>query len=266
MQAWPQWDVAALQQAARTTVLPNPSLANFSDLTAEVVLSVDSTNSEIMRRAKSGQLGPQLLVAHTQTAGRGRGGRTWVSQPGQALTFSLGLPLQLQASNGWSGLSLAVGVSVAEGLHSAIRLKWPNDLVWQDRKLGGILIETVSIGEARYAVIGVGINLAAPDATGLTVTPAWLAELLPQSDPQTVLVRVLQSLLPAMQVFSACGFAAFTHRYAALDMLRDRSVRLSGGGLGIAAGVSTTGTLLVRTDSGLQEVSSAEVSVRLNPA
>ena len=114
----------------------------------EVLAEVASTNSELMRRARDGQTEPTLLVAERQTAGRGRLGRAWHSGRGDALTFSLGLPL---APADWSGLSLAVGVSVAESLHPQLRLKWPNDLWLDDRKLAGILIETASSGGSATA-------------------------------------------------------------------------------------------------------------------
>ena len=114
----------------------SPLLPGF---TVEVLPEIDSTNTELMRRARAGQTEPTLLVAERQTAGRGRMGRPWQSAVGDSLTFSLGLPL---APKDWSGLSLAVGLSVAESLHAEICLKWPNDLWWQERKLAGILIET----------------------------------------------------------------------------------------------------------------------------
>ena len=129
----------------------------------EAVAEIDSTNSELMRRARAGRTAPTLLVAELQTAGRGRLGRGWQSGDGErggALAFSLGLPL---VPCDWSGLSLAVGLAVAESLHPDIRLKWPNDLWWQGRKLAGILVETAGTGQpgtGRYAVIGIGVNIA----------------------------------------------------------------------------------------------------------
>ena len=98
-----------------------------------------------MRRARAGRLEPVLLVAETQTAGRGRLGRQWHSgaRAGEVLTFSLGMPLRMAD---WSGLSLAVGVSVAQSLHPSLQLKWPNDVWLQERKLAGILIETDPAG------------------------------------------------------------------------------------------------------------------------
>ena len=238
-------------------------LAGF---TVEVLPQIDSTNSELMRRAKAGQLEPVLLVTEQQTAGRGRLGRQWHShQPGsgQSLTFSLGLPLAPQS---WSGLSLAVGVSVAQSLHGDLRLKWPNDIWLQDRKLGGILIETGSFGDVRYVVIGVGINLARRDAGGLSTAPAWLAELLPATDAGQALQQIVAGLVRAVQTFETQGFAPFQARFNTLDTLAGRAVVCSDGtnvvAQGFARGVDFSGALQVQTDVGMRRITSAEVSVR----
>lgn len=236
-----------------------PLLPGF---TVEVLPEVDSSNSELMRRARAGQADPVLLVAERQTAGRGRLGRAWQSAPGDSLTFSLGLAL---APADWSGLSLAVGVSVAESLHPDIRLKWPNDLWLGDRKLGGILIETASFGDgsgARQAVIGIGINIAPRPAEGLSTPPAALRELLPGIDAGAALLRIAAPLVRDLQGFEQAGFDAFQLRFDARDVLRDRPVTLSDGTTGTAHGVSGSGSLLVHTAAGLQAVASSEVSVR----
>ena len=247
------WPAEAIWQAIE------PSLPGF---TVEILPEIDSTNSELMRRARTGALEPVLLVAQRQSAGRGRLGRDWASSDNASLTFSLGIAL---APSDWSGLSLAVGVSLAESLHPAIRLKWPNDLWLQNRKLGGILIETASFGEPaarRYAVIGVGINIAAPTATGLSTAPAWLQELLPQTDAGQALLRIAPALVQAVKAFETMGFTAFQARFDARDALRDRAVTLSDGTAGTAHGTSESGALLVHTAGGMQTVNSAEVSVR----
>jgi BirA family biotin operon repressor/biotin-[acetyl-CoA-carboxylase] ligase len=240
------------------------------DFTVEVLPQLDSTNTELMRRAKAGRLEPVLLVAERQTAGRGRLGRDWHSGAAQtakpapdaglaALTFSLGLPL---AASDWSGLSLAVGVSVARSLHPDVQLKWPNDLWLADRKLGGILIETASFGSVRYAVIGVGVNLLPPDATGLRTPPAWLDELLPGIDAPQALLRLAAPLVQAVKRFELLGFAPFRADFNARDALLGRGVSLSDGTEGMAQGVDESGALLVHTSSGVKKITSSEVSVR----
>ena len=236
-----------------------PLLAGF---TVEILPELDSTNSELMRRARAGRTEPILLVAERQTAGRGRLGRGWRSGAGQSLTFSLGLAL---APIDWSGLSLAVGVALAESLHPAIQLKWPNDLWLADRKLAGVLIETAGSGEgetSRYAVIGVGINLIAPPSDGLSTAPAGLAELLPGFSAGEVLQRVAVPLVQAIQSFESLGFAPFQARFNARDVLRDRAVVLSDGSAGTARGVTERGALLVHTAGAMISVTSSEVSVR----
>ncbi|MGE0498236.1 MAG: biotin--[acetyl-CoA-carboxylase] ligase [Ramlibacter sp.] len=242
--------------------------------TVEVLPEVDSTNSELMRRARAGQTGPVLLVAERQTAGRGRLGRAWHSDgpdapaPGgapalAALTFSLGLPL---APRDWAGLSLAVGTSLAESLDPQVRIKWPNDLWLHGRKLAGILIETAGAGSGsaapRYAVVGVGINLLPRAAQGLSTAPAWLQELLPGVDAPQALQRVLLPLVQALQAFESDGFAPFQARFQARDALRDLAVTLSDGTTGTAHGVGEDGALLVHTSAGMQQITSSEVSVR----
>lgn len=235
----------------------------------EVLPRIDSTNSELMRRARDGALHPLLLVAAEQNAGRGRQGRQWHSQAGAALTFSLGLPLQPAE---WSGLSLAVGVALAEALHPQVQIKWPNDLCWQGRKLGGVLVETVSLGAQRYAVIGVGLNLVAPAlpsdgvlGPGMPALPAaGLLDLMPDA-PRGVghwLRRVAAPLLRQVLDFEAQGFAPMLARYAARDALIGRAVRLSDGREGVADGVRADGALWLATAKQRTAVWQAEVSVR----
>jgi BirA family transcriptional regulator, biotin operon repressor / biotin---[acetyl-CoA-carboxylase] ligase len=271
-------------QAAMALQLP--CLAGFS---VEVLPEIDSTNTELMRRARAGRTEPTLLVAEQQSAGRGRLGRAWMSQSGQSLTFSLGLMLQPAS---WDGLSLAVGASVAGSLHSSVQLKWPNDLWVDGRKLAGILIETqqpsglhtahagpndagfystgVSRGAARYAVIGVGINIAPQPAQGLSTAPAALQELLQGITAAQALERVAAALLRDVLLFEQGGFAAFASQFAARDALLGRSVvvmaaaqnNAEGVAQGVAQGVNSRGALLVSTATGVQAISSSEVSVR----
>lgn len=240
-----------------------PQLPGF---TVEVLPQIDSTNSELMRRARSGQNDPTLLVAEHQSAGRGRSGRAWLDGVGQSLTFSLGINLQRQDL---SGLSLAVGISVAESLRHAsaaqIGLKWPNDLWCEGQKLSGILIETAGQTQPRYAVIGIGINIMAPAPTGdvvFSVPAIGLQSLWPQGNAGQALMWVVPALVAAVQQFDVDGFAPFQTRFNALDVLADQPVRLSDGSHGVARGVDGTGGLRVQTPNGMQTVTSGEVSVR----
>lgn len=246
-----------------------PDLPGF---TVEVLEAIDSTNTELMRRARLAPLEPVLLVAEQQTAGRGRLGRGWHSRPGQSLTFSFGLSL---APTSWSGLSLAVGLVLAEQLHPDVRLKWPNDLWLMGRKLGGILVETAGHADEREGprsvVIGAGINVARPPESALAdtpagpmgrVPPAGLAEVEMGVTPAELLPRLVPPLVREVLRFAAEGFAPFASRYASRDALQGRDVRLSDGSTGSACGVAEDGALLVRVNGQLRRVDHAEVSVR----
>ena len=234
----------------------SPLLPGF---TALVLPEIDSTNAELMRRARAGQSEPTLLVAERQTAGRGRLGRPWQSAAGDSLTFSLGLPF---APRDWSGLSLAVGLAVAESLHPGIGLKWPNDLWWQDRKLGGILIEAATAGGHSQVVIGIGLNIRPRPAEGLSTPPAALSELWPEATAGQALLQLMPVLVGALQDFEQHGFAPLQTRYAARDVLRGREVGASDGQQGQALGVSATGALRLLQAGGECLIDSSEVSVR----
>ena len=276
-----RWPAEAIWQAVE------PQLPGF---TIEIVPSIDSTNTELMRRAREGRQEPILLVAEQQTAGRGRLGRPWRSEVGDSLMFSLGLPL---APKDWSGLSLAVGVSVAESLQPGtpaagsatprtphIGLKWPNDLwLTGDRKLAGILVETASLiaqnayGSSasnpfdaqlteRYVVIGIGINVRTPQGDGLSTVPGSLQMLDDRWDAPQALQAVVPALVTTVQAFARQGFAPLQQRFAARDALAGRAVSLSDGTQGIAHGVAGDGALLVQTAAGVVQVTSSEISVR----
>ncbi|MBU2285436.1 MAG: biotin--[acetyl-CoA-carboxylase] ligase, partial [Gammaproteobacteria bacterium] len=182
------------------------------------------------------------------------------------LTFSLGLPL---VPVSWSGLSLVVGVSVAESLDPdktvPLTLKWPNDLWVWGRKLGGILVETALLqGDAseRYVVIGTGLNLEPRDGLGGRNEPASLSEWRADATASTVLNELIVPLATAVRQFESEGFAPFGPRFEARDALRGLEVELSDGRRGRCEGVGSEGALLVRTDAGLSSITSAEVSVR----
>jgi BirA family biotin operon repressor/biotin-[acetyl-CoA-carboxylase] ligase len=222
---------------------------------------------------------PCLLIAEHQTAGRGRQGRSWQSAAGASLTFSLGVPLTVAD---WSGLSLAVGVALCEAIETIrtpastaprLGLKWPNDL-WLGapgeggRKLGGLLIETVAAGAQRLAVIGVGINIEPFAADSVTTGFACAQELDPAITAPSLMARVALPLVQAMRLFSEAGFGAFEARFAARDLLVGKTVTTTSAELpeGVAQGVSAHGALRLATASGVHELSSGEISVRVAPA
>ncbi|MCC9596531.1 MULTISPECIES: biotin--[acetyl-CoA-carboxylase] ligase [unclassified Rubrivivax] len=268
-------------------------------VSVEVVARTDSTNTRLIERARAqagqrdapvsrpgelrdvgdvprapygrraGDTEPCLLVAEHQTGGRGRLGRDWQGSAGASLTFSLALPL---APRDWSGLSLAVGVALAEALDIApprIGLKWPNDLWILDgpgrgRKLGGILIETVPVNQRRMCIVGVGLNVLPQPAEGLTHGYACLQELDGDTSAPRALAAVAAPLVRALQRFEAEGFAAFQAGFERRDLLAGLPVTTTGAEPlhGVAEGVDERGALRVRAGT-LHTLVSGEVSVRL---
>jgi len=245
----------------------------------EIAWSIDSTNSELLRRPGSERT--EILLAERQTGGRGRRGRVWASP--------LAAHLYLSLARGFGGglgrlggLSLAAGVAVGEALHSiafgSVRLKWPNDIVVVGpdgfRKLGGLLIEGSGehAGPAR-AVVGLGLNVRMPEAAARDIEQPWcdltsLSAQLGRAAPtrNETAAAVLEHLLPALDLFDAEGLAPFLPRYAALDALAGQPVTLhspTSAQTGTALGVAEDGALRLRLEDGReQRVHAGEVSVR----
>lgn len=261
----------------------------LASVQVEAVAETGSTNTDLLNQARRGDLSAVVRVATRQTAGRGRRGKRWASaqaEPCASLAFSVGLPIDLTEQGGarWSGLSLAVGLALAEALsppptaaqHDVVQVKWPNDLWWQGRKLAGILIESMP----GYAVVGVGLNVAPlpnaelGDAAALSSGFACMAELRASGDGPALTSADLAvgsfhqaaaAVLQAAADMRAEGFeAAFAERFAARDALRGHTVNVSGppSWQGVACGVDGSGALLVHTADGMITVTSSEVSVR----
>ncbi|MFZ5550670.1 MAG: biotin--[acetyl-CoA-carboxylase] ligase [Pseudomonadota bacterium] len=255
----------------------NPLLPGLS---IEVVDRVASTNGALVDRLREASRGardshgrglraddlrPTLLVAIDQTQGRGRLGRAWQSSAGASLTFSLSLALERAD---WSGLSLAVGTAIAGALDpggTQIGLKWPNDLWLRQgvgRKLGGVLIEAIGLGDHRIAVIGVGLNVQPVHVAEMA---ASLSEIDPQLTPASALARLMPALARALVRFEREGFAGFEAAYAERDLLRGGPVVTTDAACprGEAIGVDADGGLRVRAEDGSEHrILSGEVSVR----
>ncbi|NIJ70624.1 bifunctional biotin--[acetyl-CoA-carboxylase] ligase/biotin operon repressor BirA [Xanthomonas sp. 60] len=237
----------------------------------EVVWTIGSTNTELLRRSTPEQ-GIDVLFAERQTGGRGRRGREW-SSPLAAHVYVSVLRRFTGGLARLGGLSLAAGVAVAEALRglglSGVGLKWPNDLVADGHKLGGLLVEGGGefAGPAR-AVIGIGINVHMPAAAAAAIDQPWtdLDTLAGRRMDRTAVgTAVLEALLPALDLFDVQGLAPFLPRYAALDCLTGREVRVELHGHwreGQALGLAEDGALRVRIDGSEHLLHAGEVSVR----
>ncbi|MGV7208434.1 biotin--[acetyl-CoA-carboxylase] ligase [Oxalobacteraceae bacterium A2-2] len=243
--------------------------SSASHVAIEVVPETGSTNADLLGRVGA-MARPVLLIAERQTAGRGRAGRSWLSQPGATLTFSLAWPFEGTAQR-LAGLPLAVGVAIAEtvaGLGVPVQLKWPNDVLREGKKLAGILVETQGADGAIWAVIGVGVNLVMPDELeqriGREVAAApWLAQM----DRNQLMAALLGRLAAVLAEFAVTGFAPFAERWNRLHAWQGQEVNILDQGRmlqqGRAAGVDDIGRLLLETEGGRAEVLSGDVSLRL---
>lgn len=242
-----------------------------------VLDTVASTNGHLMgqRPPRSG-LGI-ACVAEQQTAGRGRRGRPWVSPFAANVYLSLLWQFELPAT-ALAGLSLAVGVAVADTLRglgvAEVTLKWPNDVLWRGRKLGGILVELSGEAEGpTRAVVGVGVNHRMPAADGARIDQDWtdLASASPDALPsRCVLVAgLLDRLVGTLREFGADGLTPFLAGWDDLDGLRGREVVVRIGDrsvVGTELGVAPSGALRLLTAEGERQFLAGEVSLRAAPA
>jgi BirA family transcriptional regulator, biotin operon repressor / biotin---[acetyl-CoA-carboxylase] ligase len=239
--------------------------------------TIDSTNTWLLARPPPPRGAAQAALAELQLAGRGRLGRAWTTPFGGGIALSLAWTFR-DAARIDPTLSLAAGVAVARALgrHGArgVALKWPNDLWFQDRKLGGILVELKSLaGGAGQVVIGVGLNLSLEDDTRRAIESAGvrvaaLAEACEARPSRNALAAaLLAALLSMLEAFERGGFAAFRDEWTSLDALAGRPVRILVGGettLGVSRGVDTDGALMVESGGQLRRFVCGEASLRLH--
>jgi BirA family transcriptional regulator, biotin operon repressor / biotin---[acetyl-CoA-carboxylase] ligase len=245
----------------------------------EVAWTVGSTNTELLSRPNPPNGASEVMLAEYQTAGRGRRGRAWLAPPGGAICLSLSwtfrdVPADLGA------LGLVIGVCELRALHSlgitGAKLKWPNDVLVDERKLGGILIELrAESGGPACVVIGIGLNVAlgAPllakiAETGIAATDLVTAGL---ADPSrnAVAGALIDSCVQGLLEFERDGLRPFIENWRDADALQGKMVDVRGAvgevTRGLARGVDLHGALLVETaDEGLKKFVSGDVSVRVS--
>ena len=238
----------------------------------EIHDQLNSTNSYLAERAKFDAPSGSVCLAEFQSAGKGRRGRLWVSPFGSNIYLSILWRFQ-QGPAALSGLSLAAGVAVVRALKhlniAGIGLKWPNDIYWQEQKLGGILVEVS--GEANgpcTAVIGLGLNIFLPDRQAASITQAWtdLSKITGQTQfPRNQLVSILMNhLLPVIANFETTGVAAYVDEWRSYDCLKNKAVRLFMFDQqieGVAQGIDENGLFILKMAEGQTKAfASGEVS------
>lgn len=235
----------------------------------DVLPRCDSTNAVLLGRAEAGAPSGTVIIAEEQTAGRGRRGRNWFASPGDSLTFSL--LWRFAPGTAPAGLSLAIGLAVARALQGVgagdAALKWPNDILKDGRKLGGILVELLP-GAPHAAVIGIGINVRLPAAMPeeMRAASASICAAGETADSDELYAALLAELLLALENFARGGFAAIRPQWIARHALQDARVAVSSDfgppRTGICRGVDLDGALLLEVDGGVERILSGEVSLR----
>ncbi|HET7809332.1 MAG TPA: biotin--[acetyl-CoA-carboxylase] ligase [Steroidobacteraceae bacterium] len=266
--------VSALSVARIEAGLPAEVRASLDALQVEWTL--DSTNTRLLDALPPAAGSASVVLAENQTAGRGRRGRGWIAPPGGAVCFSLAWQFPEMPAD-LSALSLVTGLAVVDALESlgvqGVRLKWPNDLVTAQGKLGGILIEMrAEAGGPVHVVIGIGINVLLDDAARAAVAATGnaaddlRAHCAAVPDRNAIVAALLAQLVPALRDFPRHGLAPHVLRWSTFDALQGCEVRVENAGevtRGIARGIDTRGALLVETPAGVQRFISGEVSVRV---
>ncbi|MHB1092393.1 biotin--[acetyl-CoA-carboxylase] ligase [Thiobacillus sp.] len=251
--------------------------AEGRNYTIHVLDSVDSTNTALMAAALGGAADGTLFCAEHQRTGRGRRGRQWHSVVGGSLTFSILWRFETGLQS-LAGLSLVVGLAIARAVnrHSRhpARLKWPNDILVDYRKLAGILVEVQGdMNGPAFAVAGVGLNVRLDELQRDAVDQAVvdLVEMGVTVGRNQLLADCLQELHAALNIFRQHGFAAFREAWLSLDAYAGRAVALtlpdSRSVQGVACGVDETGAfLLCDMQSILRPYNGGEISLRLDGA
>jgi BirA family biotin operon repressor/biotin-[acetyl-CoA-carboxylase] ligase len=241
----------------------------------ETVWTVDSTNSVLLSRQNCPFGACDVLLAEYQTAGRGRRGRAWLAPPGGSICLSLGWAFR-EVPQDLGALGLVIGVCALRALRESgledVRLKWPNDIVVDGRKLGGILIElrAESAGPASV-VIGIGLNVAlgarvleAVGETGVSATDLVTAGLM-QPSRNALAAALITQMVRGLLVFEKEGLQPFAEEWRAADALRGSQIdvhTLEGIARGVARGIDLHGALVVETLQGVRRFVSGDVTVR----
>ncbi len=241
----------------------------------EVLAEVDSTNSVLLKGAKPATGTLSVCLAEYQSGGRGRRGRVWVAPFGRGLCLSLGWQFESQPRD-LAALALAVGVVARRALTKLtgleIQIKWPNDLLLDGKKLGGILVEVSAESHGPcHAVVGIGINVSATPA--LAGTPhAWtlgaadLATAMGEQRPSrnALAAALIEAVASLFQNYAVDGFSGYHAELADADYLQGRRVDADGI-IGTAIGIAADGMLLIETDAGVRRILAGDVSVRTEP-
>ncbi len=267
--------VELLEDAAVRRAIDGARLTHLRNL--EFWFDVDSTNTRLSEATPPPYGYADVVSTELQHAGRGRRGRRWVAPFGGSLALSLGWSFR-DAARASPSLSLSVGVAVARALArcgaDGISLKWPNDIWYRDRKVGGVLLELrAEASGPAHVVIGIGLNVTLSNANrahieASGVRAAAVADACAAPPSRNFLAgAIIDELLSMLMQFEREGFAGLHAAWTSLDALCGRPARVLSGDdvlFGTARGVSAQGALLLERAGRVQEFVSGEVSLRLD--
>ena len=235
----------------------------------DIHLSIDSTNTYLMARTSADDFHGSICLAEMQVAGRGRRGRNWVSPFGKNIYLSIGWQMPENTAS-VSGLSLVIGMQAARSLRSIgfseVGLKWPNDILYQQAKLAGILIEMdATLSGVQSLVIGIGVNLALSKKDAAGIDQPWSTLGQHSVSRNALVARLIENIFKALDKFSSRGFSAYQSQWPNYNVYHGRQVRVHRDNKiirGIDRGVDSEGNLLLETDRGIESFSAGEVSLR----
>ncbi len=265
--------MSSIDAAAIRSALNPASAATMAQL--DVFAEIDSTNAWLMAQPAPDAGMHRIAIADHQTAGRGRGGKRWLSAPGSSLCLSIAHTFSDRPAN-LSALTLAVGVAAVRALCDAgvddVKLKWPNDIVVRDGKLGGMLAESHHRSESgATVVIGIGVNLELPPQVLADVDAGWaqspvdLISILGRNvSRESLAASMIDHIVDALPAFEAQGFGGFAESWRRYDWLLGRAIAVeqSGGTVrGTACGIDSDGALLVRDAARMMRVISGSIRV-----
>jgi len=247
---------------------------DINDVQLDIYPQVDSTNRVLLSELEQGQSqSGHICLAESQTKGRGRRGRQWISPFAGNIFMSISWCYRLGPAV-ISGLSLALGVAVMRVLSPytglGLGLKWPNDIYYKEKKLGGILVEITGESNGPCCVVaGLGINQYLPEHTSVSIEQPWIAlsQIVENETPSRnqLVSELIQQFFNVLSTFQQTGFSAYVDEWNQWDIYKNRPVTLSGvnGNLrGIASGINTDGFLLLDTGQQIETIGSGEISLR----
>lgn len=241
----------------------------------EVLLNTESTNSYLLNKASDHMGKRYAVLAEKQEAGRGRRGRTWVSPFGKNIYLSM-----LWSFSGGlaslEGLSLVIAIAVEKALVElgvkGAKLKWPNDVYLDQKKLSGILLEVSGEYSGHcQVVIGIGLNIQLSEHDAESIDQPWaqLSSHISDVDRNTIAAKVISHLISSIDTFDKHGFEVFKDHWLNRDAFYDKEVDLilpNGIRSGVSKGVNAKGELLLQTEVGLEVINAGELSLRLKNA